>query len=212
MDESLLVSIFMRELRTQARTARGAALRLGDLRERVLAIELRGAEAVDDEARYFDDLKHQDADDALADECFRTVQAILTAAALASKCLWSPRRTTASRRRNTRLRELLAIAENEQGFPRLLRSRAVRNAFEHFDERVEDYLEHSNFLVDRCVGSRDWAACIRSMRLVNVTTWEVSVLDTAVDLQALLQEMEELSLRATTWLNGHFVSSRPLTP
>jgi hypothetical protein len=50
------------------------------------------------------------------------------------------------------------------------------------------------------------------MRLVNVTAWEVPVFDMAIYLRAPVREIDELFLRATTWLDARFMPSRPHNP
>ena len=61
------------------------------------------------------------------------VQSILIAAANVSKILWPPRPESAPR--GAALRALLAIDGNNA-----LSDRKFRNHFEHYDERIEDWL------------------------------------------------------------------------
>jgi hypothetical protein len=74
-------------------------------------------------------------------------QAFVIAAAMISKLLWG----TTGRPRT----ELLEVLGVDDGSP--LKNRAVRNSFEHIDERLERFLErnpHGNLTV-RMLGSRD---------------------------------------------------------
>jgi hypothetical protein len=75
------------------------------------------------------------------------IQAALNAAANVSKSLWGQRGRLSDRRKE--LRESLGVAEDSS-----LRGVYMRNHFEHFDERLDEWWEKSvrHNVVDHCVG------------------------------------------------------------
>src|SRR5690348_1175775 len=79
------------------------------------------------------------------------VQAILTAAGNVSKILWPPRRESAAR--GEMLRALLGVGDNNA-----LSDRTFRNHFEHYDERIEDWLtsRSSSTYTDQIIGPLPW--------------------------------------------------------
>ena len=68
------------------------------------------------------------------DEFWVALQSILTIAGNASKLLWGSWGNEATAARRQPLRELVGASDNSP-----LRSRDVRNAFEHFDDEVETW-------------------------------------------------------------------------
>lgn len=66
-------------------------------------------------------------------EYWSAIQSILTASANVSKILWPEKKR---KTRGEYLRKLLSIDEEH-----LLSDRSIRNSFEHYDERIEDWFE-----------------------------------------------------------------------
>jgi hypothetical protein len=81
-------------------------------------------------------------------EIWSAIQSILVSAGNVSKILWPSRKSSAAR--GAMLRELLGIADDSP-----LSNRTFRNHFEHYDERIEDWLSTRNSAgyVDQLVGS-----------------------------------------------------------
>lgn len=73
-------------------------------------------------------------------EVWGSIQAILVAAASVSKILWPTRKQR--RARGKYLRELLGV-DNKN----LRSDRTFRNHFEHYDERIEEWVESNNSAV-----------------------------------------------------------------
>ncbi len=73
-------------------------------------------------------------DDADPVEIWGSIQSILIAAANVSKILWPPRKRSATR--GEALRKLLDVDDRNP-----LSDRSLRNHFEHYDERIEDWFE-----------------------------------------------------------------------
>jgi len=67
-------------------------------------------------------------------EYWSAIQSILSASANVSKILWPARKER--RARGEYLRDLLNVDEGH-----LLSGRKIRNSFEHYDERIEDWFE-----------------------------------------------------------------------
>ena len=77
-------------------------------------------------------------------EAWRSIQSLLVSAGNISKILW-PAKIYAARGKH--LRELLKVGENN-----LLSDRKIRNHFEHYDERIEEWFEKPSSSV-----YQDWA-------------------------------------------------------
>ena len=73
-------------------------------------------------------------DDADPVEIWGAIQSILIAAANVSKILWPPRKTSAVR--GDTLRKLLDVDDRNP-----LSDRSLRNHFEHYDERIENWFK-----------------------------------------------------------------------
>lgn len=69
-------------------------------------------------------------------EVWGSIQSILVAAGNVSKILWPPRNK--NKARGVHLRGLLGVANDS-----ILSDRTVRNHFEHYDERIENWFENS---------------------------------------------------------------------
>lgn len=82
----------------------------------------------------------------LTDRFWYAVQSFLTAAAMVSKLLWGVNATKSAAR--SALRADLGVSDGS-----VLKDRALRNTFEHFDERLEQFFdEHDDPAVDTHVG------------------------------------------------------------
>ena len=151
---------------------------------------------------------------------FAAVQSLLAAAAMVSKMLWpkpskfrfdgSPlkeaeeaqRKTTLDRGRT--LRTALGIKGST-----LVESRKVRNALEHFDDRLDRYFEAGHrMVVDRNIGPKNRLAVIGDkpalhLRLIDTEAGTVSVLEDEVPIQGLFDAIVDVSNRAQGWLTEH---------
>lgn len=151
---------------------------------------------------------------------FAAVQAILASGALVSKMLWPqpPRSTeggqplTASQeaqRKNTKARG--AALRKELGIRSMpiLESRKVRNAFEHFDDRLDRYFEEGNrMVVDRNLGPRNNMVVFADspalhLRLIDNVRLTVSVLDDEVSIQELVNAIDDVGRRAARWVEAN---------
>jgi hypothetical protein len=142
-----------------------------------------------------------------------STQSLLASAAMISKLLWpSPPSTKAdgsqldspdARRRSFTidrgkdLRRRLGVKAQP-----ILQSRQVRNAFEHFDERLDGHIDAGNsFRNDRNVGPRSLFAVGRprfmALRHLDPEVPSVSVLDAEVNLEDLWIAIEDMCHRAT---------------
>ena len=151
-------------------------------------------------------------------QAFAAIQSLLAAGAMISKLLWpTPLDTNidgtplsaqdeASRQRTLargkRLRSELRI----KGIP-ILENRKVRNAFEHFDERLDRYLldEGNRFVGDRNIGPKGQIVQIGGkippfLRHIDQQARTVSVLDDEVSYQELFDAIADVSARASAWL------------
>jgi hypothetical protein len=114
------------------------------------------------------------------------------------------------------MREAFGVHDNS-----LLKERALRDAFEHFDERIDRWFQHSK---DRAFADRNISppggmviggmGPADFMRHFDPTTNVVSVLGDSLDLQALVQEVETLVDRVaqqheTTRRRSRQLRSRP---
>lgn len=151
---------------------------------------------------------------------FASVQSLLAAGAMISKMLWpQPSKIDGNgkaldaageeRRQRTILRgKALRDALGIKGIP-ILESRKVRNAIEHFDDRLDRHFEAGHrFVVDRNIGPRDQMIVIDGqvplpLRLIDNSAMTVSVLDDEVPMQKLFDAISEVSRGATEWLNEY---------
>lgn len=150
---------------------------------------------------------------------FAAVQSLLAASAMVSKLLWphppnilpndSPiepdqeehRQFTLARGRT--LRKALKI----KGIP-VLESRKVRNALEHFDDRLDRYFrEGHRMVIDRNIGPREQMIIVDGqipthLRLIDNEKCTISVLDDEVSIQQLFDAMMDVMRRANEWLSS----------
>lgn len=129
--------------------------------------------------------------------CFAYAQMILTAGAQISKLFWPPTDNKASKWRAEQLRAILNPSEE-------LKSRSVRNSFEHFDEELDRWFATAEGrpLIDRIIapdgafwnGLRDEPHV--ALRRINPDTTEISVLTNKVSLKDLYLQIADVSTRA----------------
>jgi hypothetical protein len=121
------------------------------------------------------------------------MDATLGALANISKVFFPPSTRSQAKRRGRQMRETFGVQDNS-----LLKERALRDAFEHFDERIDQWFQHNR---DRAFADRNVAPAgaiavglgpMDFMRHFDPTTNVVSVLGDSLDLQALVQEVETL--------------------
>ena len=157
---------------------------------------------------------------------FAAVQSLLGAAAMMSKLLkpdppgfrWdgsplSPEETRQRKLsidRGKQLRDALLVKGDHP-----ITQRSVRNAFEHFDDRLDRYLEANPTasVVDLYVGPAGGIVVdppIPYLRHVDNETLMVSVLDKSVNIQSLYDAAKDVGDRARHWIGGHFANLRPL--
>lgn len=148
---------------------------------------------------------------------FAAVQSLLAAAAMVSKLLWpqppkivpngSPLSLDQEAQRQNTLDRGRALREGLQikGIP-VLESRKVRNALEHFDDRLDRYFDdgHRN-IIDRNIGPRDRLVAVDGqtpvhLRLIDPEKGTISVLDEEVVIQELFDAIMDVKRRASDWL------------
>lgn len=159
---------------------------------------------------------------------FYAAQGMLTAGALVSKMLWmsqpqrragcacvsDPAEQEIAERAKRRCKDLRAALGVKGDIPELS-SRRVRNAFEHFDSRLDSYFADGNMTyVDIVVGPPDTVVYrsgrpTKYLRRYDPDTTELHVLDDSISLQALLTALEDLAERAKQWLADNSDSSKP---
>ena len=148
---------------------------------------------------------------------FAALQSVLAASAMMSKILWPapPQKREAGSpaaewtlRRGPLLRSALEIEE-----PHVLSRRAVRNSFEHFDNRLDSLVvdERGPVMVDMSISDAPFESYIdlgegvamEFGRTFRTDSREVSVLDESIDVQELLHAMFGVSHQAQTWLKAN---------
>jgi hypothetical protein len=151
---------------------------------------------------------------------FAAVQSLLAAGAMVSKMLWptpsklrvdgsaldereeEQRQNTLARGRT--LRSELAIKRCPP-----LETRKVRNALEHFDDRLDRYFEDGHrMVVDRNIGPKGQMVVIGGtpalhLRLIDPAAGTMSVLEEELHLQELVDAIADVSKRASRWLLDH---------
>ena len=89
----------------------------------------------------------------------------------------------------------------------MLESRTVRNALEHFDERLDRYFEAGHrMVVDRNIGPKNRLVVFGDkpalhLRLIDTEAGTVSVLED--DVPSLFDAIADVSNRAQVWLTEH---------
>lgn len=124
------------------------------------------------------------------DEIWKQLQIILVASANLSKMFWGSRGRKEAER--TRLRESLNVADDSP-----LRDPDLRNDFEHFDERLEDWYadsEHRNF-VGRIIGPPNTVGGIPTeerFQQFDPATTLVAFWDHSVSLNDVVAEVQRI--------------------
>jgi len=122
-------------------------------------------------------------------EVWGSVQSILIAAANVSKILWPVKKRMA---RGKQLRELLGVDEDH-----LLSDRTLRNHFEHYDERIEDWFESNNSAVyiDSIIDPFEPTPLSLPQfyhRSYNPSSRKLSFRNESIDLDAVLAALAEI--------------------
>lgn len=117
------------------------------------------------------------------------IQSILSASANVSKILWPKKRRKA---RGEYLRNLLVVDEEH-----LLSNRSIRNSFEHYDERIEDWFEKHNASTYCDLALEAQVAGLLapskfSHRSYDQYTHDLKFRDEKINLQELLSELAKL--------------------
>jgi len=123
-------------------------------------------------------------------EVWGAIQSILVAAANVSKILWPARKRYLAR--GKQLRELLGIDGDN-----LLSDRTLRNHFEHYDERIEDWFDSNNSSVymDSRIDPFEPTPLSPSKffhRSYNPISRTLSFRNESIDLVAVLAELAEI--------------------
>ncbi|MCR2783771.1 MULTISPECIES: hypothetical protein [unclassified Microbacterium] len=155
---------------------------------------------------------------------FAAAQSLLGAAAQISKLLWPappmPRSSDPQRARKKAIRQfslnrgarLCEALQLQPSHGLVLKDRNVRNAFEHFDERLDAYFfGGGSYVVDRTIGPRESAVIVGDqpamyLRLIDNAKLSISVLDVEVSLQAIaddVMKVREAAEKARTRLQAN---------
>ncbi len=134
---------------------------------------------------------------------FMAVQSLLIAAGNVSKLLW-PIRDKYSER-GERLRESLGVADTSVLAP----PRRIRDHFEHFDERLEDWAASSerHNIVDLCVGPPNMIVGLDPgdfMRNYDTTTNTVTFRGESYAVQPIVTALQQIWARAEAELEAKF--------
>ena len=130
-----------------------------------------------------------------AQATFAALQSLLISVANLSKLLWGARKGKEAERKI--LRDALGVPDDSP-----LRSRALRNHFEHFDERLEEWIERdpNRIFVDMNVGPRTMIGGLdRSqsfLRNFDNTRATATFWDEEYPLQPVVDAVVELAERA----------------
>jgi hypothetical protein len=136
------------------------------------------------------------------------LQNIIVHAGALSRYLWAV--DPNHRWRGAELRKALGIADNN-----LLRNRDLRNAIEHFDERLDDYLGDGIFgrIFPEYIGPTPTLDGIPThiFRAYYVDTAKFQLLDKAYDIQPIANEIGQIHLKLLTMdaNGGVFGRERP---
>ncbi|MHB1169474.1 MAG: hypothetical protein ACYC28_09365 [Longimicrobiales bacterium] len=126
-------------------------------------------------------------------EVWASIQSILVATANVSKILWPVRKSSAPR--GKQLRELLNVPDESPLF-----DRTIRNHFEHYDERVEQWFRGAGSAAYRDLsidprGPNPWSFTPCSHRQYNPVSQELHFRDESINLAEILAALAEI--RAT---------------
>lgn len=123
-------------------------------------------------------------------ENWGSIQSILVAAANVSKILWPARKRYMAR--GKQLRELLGVDDDS-----LLSDRTLRNHFEHYDERIEDWFDSNNsavYMDSRIDPFEPTPLSLPQLfhRSYNPTSRTLSFRNESIDLAAVLAALTEI--------------------
>lgn len=126
-------------------------------------------------------------------EVWSSIQSILVAAGNVSKILWPSNKASAER--GERLRELLQVDDNN-----ILADRSLRNHFEHYDERIEDWFNkqasavYSDLAVDPF--KTIWGNIpTNHHRAYDPLTQTLTFRGVSFELAAVLEELKEIRIK-----------------
>jgi hypothetical protein len=159
---------------------------------------------------------------------FENAQSLLAAAAMISKLLWpnpsshdreghrlcgeAEQRRLRTVKRGKELRKVL-IEKTDNAQP-LKDNRTVRNAFEHFDERLDDFVykesEGARNIIDRNIVPLGMIVINgdepKHLRRIDPEIVSISVLESSVHLQPLADLIQSIKARAILWQDGYRAS------
>jgi len=126
-------------------------------------------------------------------EVWCSIQSILVAAANVSKILWPPNKKYAAR--GKKLRELLNISNDN-----ILHNRDLRNHFEHYDERIEDWFKGKSSAVYSDLEINPFKSIWGNIptnkhRSYNPLTKTLSFRNESFNLAAVLNELEDIRMK-----------------
>jgi hypothetical protein len=133
-------------------------------------------------------------------ECWAAIQSILSASANISRILWPASRRKA---RGVYLRKLLRVEENH-----FLADRCIRNSFEHYDERIEDWFEehdtatYCDLVLEAQVPGSLMLPRV-SHRAYDQYTYELKFRDKSINIRELLLELEMLKEKCRSFVLVH---------
>lgn len=133
-------------------------------------------------------------------EYWGAIQSILSASANVSKILWPRKKRKV---RGEYLRKLLNIDEEH-----LLSDRSIRNSFEHYDERIEDWFEEHDAGVYRDLALEAHVPSLLmppkfSHRSYDQYTHDLKFRDEKINLQELLSELTKLKEKCRSFALVH---------
>lgn len=159
----------------------------------------------------------------VSNRAFLSAQSILTAGALVSKMLWPPGNVAKAKRGRAieRSRAILSALAIDDDIP-VLSNRTVRNSFEHFDERLDDYFgeDPDSWVIDRIltknIDVNEWLASgavrqvqpHRAFRQLDIGKDTISVLDESVSLREIAAAVIAVGERAQNWIDRYERTTR----
>jgi hypothetical protein len=123
---------------------------------------------------------------------FYAIHSLLAAAGNISKALWGgmDHRKPKHAEKRAPIRQLLGVADSSPLYPPL----DVRNGFEHFDERVEEYIKINPMVIDSNIGTANKliSPARPMLRHYDPTTGDVSFAGTTFNIPAVVAEAERI--------------------
>lgn len=139
---------------------------------------------------------------------FFMVHALLMYAANVSKLLWiggRARNATSRSIMEPRAQQLRAALKIGSGYA--IEVPKVRNALEHFDERLDAWVARHEGFIDSNIGSlgSDFGGVGAggTMRHLDPTTMTVHFRDESEDLNAIAEELAQIGSAAQQWVDGY---------